>query len=561
MTMIHTSVNVLLVDGDERDYINTRRLLAEIKQTRFNLEWAADYTSGLNTICSNRHDICLVDYHLGPHSGLDLVNEAHSTGCTTPMILLTGMGDLEIDVDAVTSGAADYLVKGMIDAPVLNRAIRYAIERNRMIEQLQKAHNELETRVEERIRELTTTNAALLREIEERKRTEQELRRSVARERARIEDLSALMEILPTPIWIAHDPRCELVTGNTASYELLHVPHGSNVSRRKAEIPLPYTSYINGEPVGEGEGPMHLAIRTARPVLDAEIELRYDSGEIRHIYGNTVPLFNESGGVRGALGAFIDVTARKIAEEEARRLNEELEHRVAERTRQLEASSRELESFCYSISHDLRAPLRSIDGFSQALMDEYGEKIEGEGIDYLVRVRSSAQRMGKLIDDLLDMSRVTRTAMERQRIDLGEIARRIIAQLDREENRRVEFCVDEHIEADADPRLLQIALRNMLDNSWKFTRRTRDARVEFGSRRDGNETIYFIRDNGAGFNMIYAHKLFRSFQRLHSPAEYPGHGVGLATVQRIIHRHGGRIWADAEVDRGATFYFTLEDSA
>ena len=243
-----------------------------------------------------------------------------------------------------------------------------------------------------------------------------------------------------------------------------------------------------------------------------------------------------------------------------RRLNAELEERVKDRTIQLEASNRELEAFCYSVSHDLRAPLRGIDGWSMALLEDYRDKLDEQGCRYLERVRSDTQRMGRLIDDLLLLSRVARGQMQRSRVDLTAIAQSVAARLqEAEPERRVEFAAQAGLAAQGDARLLEIVLSNLLGNAWKFSGTRPLARVEFGEANVDGRPAYFVRDNGVGFDMTYAEKLFGAFQRMHKAAEFPGTGIGLATVRRVIHRHGGRVWAETQVDRGATFYFTLEE--
>jgi len=239
-------------------------------------------------------------------------------------------------------------------------------------------------------------------------------------------------------------------------------------------------------------------------------------------------------------------------------LNTNLERRVAERTAQLEAANKELEAFSYSVSHDLRAPLRSIDGFSQALLEDYADKLDGEGKDYLKRVRAATQRMGKLIEDILNLSRVTRTEIHLETVDLSAMAQAIIAELQRSQpESHPEFVAAEGIVAEGDGGLLKVALENLLGNAWKFSGKRAQAKIEFGTTRHDGNPAYFVRDNGAGFDMTYASKLFGVFQRLHDMTEFKGTGIGLATVQRIIHRHGGRVWAEGKVEEGATFYFTL----
>ena len=252
--------------------------------------------------------------------------------------------------------------------------------------------------------------------------------------------------------------------------------------------------------------------------------------------------------------AIRDITDRKRVEAGIQRLNETLAQRSAE----LEATNRELEAFAYSVSHDLRAPLRSIDGFSQALMEDHLEKLDAEGRDYLRRVQAAAQRMGELIEGLLGLARLARREMYRESVDLSALAG-LAAQTLRQSdpNRKVEFSIAEGARAEGDRQLLEIALQNLLANAWKFTSKQPSAHIEFGVRGENGQTVYFVRDNGAGFDMAYAANLFGAFQRLHTQDEFEGHGIGLATVQRVIRRHGGRIWAEGEVGKGATFSFTL----
>ena len=251
---------------------------------------------------------------------------------------------------------------------------------------------------------------------------------------------------------------------------------------------------------------------------------------------------------------FMLVRSRLLAEKAGRDL-EDANH-------ELEATNRELEAFSYSVSHDLRAPLRSIDGFSQILVEDYADEIDEEGRDYLTRVRSASQRMGTLIDDILGLSRVTRGSMERKRLDLGALAEEVAEELrEARPERKVEFSAQKGLEVWGDPKLLRVALVNLIGNAWKFTAKKPEARVEFGlserlSHR-GRVPVYYVRDNGAGFDEAYSAKLFGAFQRLHRADEFEGTGIGLATVQRVVRRHGGRIWAEGEVGRGATFYFTL----
>ena len=288
---------------------------------------------------------------------------------------------------------------------------------------------------------------------------------------------------------------------------------------------------------------------------DGELIHTARDGRVLHVESRQVLLADES-------SAFLeinrDITDRRRAEEQLQKLNAELEQRIRQRTAELEATNKELEAFAYSVSHDLRSPLRGIDGWSQALLEDYADRLDGDGREYLDKVRSEAQRMGLLINDLLQLSRVTRDPMERDHVDLTAMAQSIAARLrEAEHGRSLVFAIEPGLAATGDFRLLEIALTNLLGNAVKYTGPRAEARIEFGQSAGEEGLAFFVRDNGVGFNMAYVHKLFGAFQRLHKASEFPGTGIGLATVQRIVHRHGGRVWAEGQVNGGATFRFTL----
>jgi PAS domain S-box-containing protein len=294
------------------------------------------------------------------------------------------------------------------------------------------------------------------------------------------------------------------------------------------------------------------------PVFATEYRYRHRDGHYVWIHDRGVVHRDGAGHPSRIVGIMGDISERKRAEEEIRLLNTELEQRVVERTSQLETAYKELEAFSYSVSHDLRAPLRTIDGFSLALAEDYAEKLDDTGRDFVARVRAAAQRMGQLIDDLLQLAYVTRTELQKGPVDLTAIAETIVTDLRRlEPSRQVTAMIQHGLVTQGDARLIRVALENLIGNAWKFTGTQATALVEFCRVEHNGASVYCIKDNGVGFDMTYVNKLFGPFQRLHAANEFPGTGVGLATVQRIIRRHGGQIWAEAEVNKGASVYFTL----
>lgn len=305
-----------------------------------------------------------------------------------------------------------------------------------------------------------------------------------------------------------------------------------------------------------------LLLNPERRVLsNLELTMLTRNGQPRTLMWNAAQRLDDNGQLLDVVAVGVDVSARLTAEAEVRALNAKLEQRVVERTEQLQQAISELESFSYSVSHDLRAPLRSISGFCGMLVEDYTDKLDAQGQDYLQRISRSAARMGGLIDDLLDLSRVSRQPLRCSSCDLGEMARHTFAELhSAQPQRQLELVCDDGLQVFADVGLMQIVLDNLLRNAWKFTARKAQAHIHLGQREQGGERVYFVRDDGAGFDMTYAARLFGAFQRLHDANEFEGTGIGLAIVQRIIHRHGGRIWAEGEVDKGACFYFTLSQS-
>jgi PAS domain S-box-containing protein len=386
---------------------------------------------------------------------------------------------------------------------------------------------------------LETNSKATLMEYERlvAERTEQ-LRQSEAK-------FSKAFQASPAAISIASLPDGRWIDVNDALLGMTGYDREEVIGKTSAEL---------GLVDAEARAKILEAIRTQGTVRNVEIQVRTKSQDLLDVLVSVEQV--EINGQACGLTIQYDITELKRAEREVRRLNDDLEKRQIA----LEAANKELESFSYSVAHDLRRPLRSIDGFSQILLEDFTDTLDAEGKKYLQKVRDSAQEMARLIDDLLMLSRVTRSDLRREPVDLTALTRSVLVRLQRNEpGRQMEFIISDGLMVDADARLLSILMENLLGNAWKFTSKRPIARVEVGVRQEDTNPVYFVRDNGAGFDMAYAGKLFGVFQRLHSDDEFEGTGIGLATAQRIIRRHGGQVWAEGEVGRGATVYFTLNE--
>ncbi len=311
---------------------------------------------------------------------------------------------------------------------------------------------------------------------------------------------------------------------------------------------------FKGDKIKPENLPLTRSALSGETIKGEELSIRWPDDQIRHMIVNTAPIKNKENEIVGAVGLFQDITDRKMIEEKIKHLNSFLMRQTAE----LSSVNEELEAFSYSVSHDLRSPLRSIDGFSQAILEDYEHQLDDEGKDYLHRIRNATQRMGELIDGLLKLSRITRHKIEYSNVNISKMAESIISSLKkRNPNRKVIIKIQNDLTLEGDKHLLQIALENLINNAWKFTQAEKTAVIEIGKTKKNGEPVFYIKDNGTGFNMDYVDKLFVPFQRLHSNDTYEGTGIGLGIVKRVFNRHGGKIWAESTEGKGSTFYFTL----
>ncbi|MDB4961096.1 MAG: hypothetical protein JWP01_1095 [Myxococcales bacterium] len=384
---------------------------------------------------------------------------------------------------------------------------------------------------------LAIANAQLvdaLRESEALRKAEQEVTRAHR-------FLDAIIEHIPDMVFVKDATNLAFTRFNRAGEELIGVSRADLLGKTDYDL-------FSAKDAAFFQAKDRETLASKQLLEIPEEPIRTPRGE-RWLHTKKVPILDLDGSPLYLLGISQDITDRKRADEELRAAKEHAE-----------AVGKELEAFSYSVAHDLRTPLRGIDGFSQALLEDYGDKLDDVGRRYLARVREAAQRMAILIDDLLALSRVTRAELVSERVDLTALAQASIHRLQRlEPDRTVEVVIEPDLSVEGDPRLLSIALDNLFGNAWKFTGKVPAPRIELGSARDERGRSYFVRDNGAGFDPQYGHKLFGVFQRLHTEQEFPGTGIGLATVARIIHRHRGRVWAEGAPGLGATFHFTLLD--
>jgi PAS domain S-box-containing protein len=454
-----------------------------------------------------RPSVILSDHGLPAFDGFTALSLAQKKSPDVPFIFVTGSLGEEMTIKALKSGATDFILKHRLGTlpPAIHRALRQA-----------------EFRLQ-------------------RKKAEEALLSSEERYRS-------LVELSPDALFVEIGDRIVFI--NSAGVKLLGASSPDQIVGR------PVQEFVHAEDWSTAHKRLRQLREDGKPLPFIEQKLVQLDGSPVDVEIAAAPLV--FAGKAAAQVIAHDIRQRKRAEEEIRSLNTDLEQRVKERTVELEAANKELEAFSYSVSHDLRAPLRHIEGFVEILSTTSAESLDEESRRHLETIAGSAKQMGRLIDDLLTFSRTARAELTKALTDLTGLVEGVIRDLSQEaRNREVQWVIGTLPNVEADHALLRQVLLNLLGNALKYTRTRKQARIEVGSTRDQNDHVIFVRDNGVGFDMRYAHKLFGVFQRLHRASDFEGTGVGLANVRRIIHRHGGRAWAEAELNKGATFYFSL----
>lgn len=418
-------------------------------------------------------------------------------------------------------------------------------ERKRADAALREAGMELERRVQERTEKLARANEILLDEIQDRRRIEADLRKSEER-------FKVVGRATNDAVW-----DWDLETNELWWSEGFHQILGCPPDELKADVDSWYRCVHPDDRERVVQG-IHQAIESGQRVWSDEYRFGRKDGSYAFIIDRGFVMHDVSGKPIRMIGAMMDITERKQAEEKISQLNGELEKRVAERTRQLEMANHELESFSYSVSHDLRAPLRAIQGFSKILLEEYRSQLPADAVPFLDLIEGSGRRMGRLIDDLLSLSKLGRQELSFSEVNMRDMVEKVVAELlPQPVTRQIEFKIGPVAPCQADETLIRQVWINLLSNAIKFSGFREKAVIEIGSRAEGGREIYFVKDNGAGFDMAHAGRLFGVFQRLHSAEEFEGTGVGLAIVQRLVHRMGGKVWAESQLNEGSVFYFAL----
>jgi len=528
------AIKVLVVSRERETYDLVKDLLSLF--SGIGVEWTDSPRTALGDMARGVHDAYLVSSNLQDLTGVELFRESMSTGCRVAFILLAH--DREAYNEGLAAGVTDYLMIDPLDASSLERSIRYAIQRMRRSEEERRTEQEIERRVREKTAHLESFNRALQAEILIRKQAEAALHKQT-----RI--LQAILNCMGEGVAVA-DEGGNFIVFNQVARNLTGLGPINQHERWSEVYGCYYPDQLTLFP--NDELPLARAMR-GESVDDCEIVMKNSERPDGVTVSVTArPLKDERGLLGGGLVVMRDVSEQRRAQ-----------HAIESSLSQLRAAHHELESFSYSVSHDLRAPLRHIDGFVNLLKESAAPVLDQRSIRYLNIISESAVRMGEMIDSLLAFSRAGRIEMHSTHIDLERLAEEVIEELKSEyRGRNIEWQIGTLISVEADPVMLRQVLTNLLSNAIKYTRPRTTARIEIGSEpAEAGWVTFYVRDNGVGFDMKYADKLFGVFQRLHRADEFEGNGIGLAGVRRIIERHGGRAWAEGKLDEGATFFFSL----
>jgi PAS domain S-box-containing protein len=500
-------IRILHIDDSRIDMELTKNNLSKLAEDLI-IEWAESAKDALELLAEGKFDCILCDCRMPKIDGVQLLHTLRRNGNDIPFIFLTGHGNEEIAAKALRAGADDYYTKkkGFAHYESLVNSIRRAVEA---------------------------------------KVDRDERRKDLEAPRTSEEKFSKAFKASPESLTISSLEDGRILEVNE-SFERI-----SGYSRQEAIGKTAFELNLWKNP--EDRKQLVKALQEKGFVFDMEIEYRRKSGEI--INGVTSMELFEQDGKHYIIGVTRDITERKHAEEELKLHRDQL----AEKTRLLTETNKELETFAYTVSHDLKAPLRHIEGYADLLTKQYSDMLDKKGQGYIKTISDSSKRMKHLVEDILRLSRASSGEMHKEKLNLSALATYVAKSLRRNDpDRQVEFKVTRNLKADGDPRMLTAALENLLGNAWKFTIKEEKPIIRLGTRKIKGERTFYVSDNGVGFDPDKADKLFQPFQRLHKEEEFIGSGIGLATVQRIIRRHGGSIWAEGEVGQGATFYFTLK---
>ena len=514
--MSRSAVRVLLVEDQPDDAAFIRELLVDAAPAVFDIVTVDRLAAALDLVGREPVDVILLDLALSDSRGIETFERMQRGAPNTPIIVLTGIADESIGMTTVREGAQDYLGEGSFDGKLLARSIRYAIERKRSEVEIRLLNEQLEQRVSERTSELAAANV----ELQQR--------------RHEVQDVLDAMSTLGAKL--APDGR--ILLANRVAQHAANLPMAALENMNFLD-----GNWVTYDPAVRER--VSAAFRRATEGALVSFEERLVTfGRITTLHLTFVPVKGEDGDVAYVVAEGRDIS-RRVEVEDA-----------------LKAANRELEAFTYSVSHDLRAPIRQIDGFSKLLTEQFDASLGSKAHHYLRRIRDSTKHMGLLVDDLLRLAQVGRQDIQPTRASLDELLQEVLAELHADiADRDICWKLEPLPTIDCDPGLTKVVLTNLVANAVKYTRPRRPAIIQVGQSVRNGQPVIFVRDNGVGFDMRYAERLFGVFQRLHRAEDFEGTGVGLATVQRIVHKHGGEIWAEAAPDKGATFYFTLGPGA